>query len=108
MTVDPNLHSKLHARFQSVFGPAHNDLYETEQWSLVPTSGQGMINVLLNGTRQGPLVWVFDSQVAQNTARHFAVTEEVQIDELVADLVAQVNSADQPRPAMRHHSVFAD
>jgi signal transduction histidine kinase len=109
MAVDSVLHSKLHTRFQEVFGPAHHDLYDTEQWSLIPASGNGAINVLLNGTRQGPLVWVFDSQNLENNARHFAVTEEAQIDALINDLTSHVFSANvHPPPSKRQRGVFAD
>jgi signal transduction histidine kinase len=97
MSNDAALHSLLHSRFQEVFGPAHHDLYDTEQWSLVPLSGQGAINVLLNGTRMGPLVWVFDAHDKQSGARHFAVTEERHIDELIEQLQNKLMLADQSR-----------
>src|SRR5436190_18440826 len=108
MSVDTALHSLLHARFQEVFGPPHHDLYETEQWSLVPSSGQGAINVLLNGTPKGPLVWVFNSQDTQNVAKHFAVTHESQVDELIEQLKVHVIGADERPVPSRARRTFLD
>jgi len=96
MSVDHSLHTQLHMRFQEAFGPPHHDLYDTEQWSLTSAGEQGAIHVLLNGTRMGPLVWVFDPKSKQNAARHFAVTQEEQIDDLIEQLKGHVAGAPQP------------
>jgi hypothetical protein len=105
MNTDLSLHSLLHKRFQDVFGPAHHNMYDTDQWSLVPSTGLGTINVLLNGTRQGPLVWVFDSQDVQHCARHFAVTQEQHIDELIDQLrVKLVRERESPEDGRRGDS----
>jgi signal transduction histidine kinase len=84
------LHSLLHSRFQEVFGPPDHDLWDSEQWSLTDASGTGTVNVLLNGTRQGPLVWMFYSQDDRSVAEHFAVTREEQIDQLIEQLGQRV------------------
>lgn len=100
MSAGNTLHSLLHTRFQEVFGPPHHDLLETEQWSLEPSDGKGSINVLLNGTPAGPLVWVFNPQDPQNAAMHLAVTHADQIDDLIARLKRDIAGTSQPlKPA---------
>jgi signal transduction histidine kinase len=92
MADESVLFTKLHQRFREAFGPANHDLYDTEQWSLIPSTGHGAINVLLNGTRQGPLVWVFDSR-GTKSPQHFAVKQHDDIDALIKELTSQVTSA---------------
>src|SRR6185295_5734558 len=56
----------------------------------------------------GPLVWVFNGQDPENIARHFAVTHERQIDELIEQLKTHIVGADEPRVASRTQRAFLD
>ena len=91
--LQSSLHKYVDARFTEAFGKPHNTMGHDDHWRLESTSA-GFINVLLNGTREIPALWVFDArdvEVFKST-----ITQESQVDGLIIQIQERVKRAANP------------
>jgi hypothetical protein len=96
-----DLNQLAHARFREAFGESRT-VGEGEQWSLMPAYPGNRINIVLNGTRNGAALWIFDPHDPEG-AVSASITEARQINELIEQLHERVRRASQ-FPPQRHQS----
>ena len=107
MSSEPqSLQALLDARFREAFGEPQHSPNQDDQWSFRPTSAEGLrINVVMNGTRDGPAVWVFDPNDSQFGVGRTSITQADQIDGLIqhirdrVDRASHGRDASEPRPS---------
>ncbi|MCI0363803.1 MAG: hypothetical protein L0219_07970 [Phycisphaerales bacterium] len=103
-TNKESLHAFVHARFHEAFGVPHNVEGRGEQWTLKPAAmHSSAIHVVLNGTRKGPAVWVFDPHESQTGIVNTAIAQPRQIDELINLIQQRLNMANQNETRLHHH-----
>ena len=88
------LYSLVHARFREAFGPPQKMQGDGEQWTLKPDRKYAnTIHVLLNGTRDGPGVWIFDPHDPVNGVKNTPIKNPRQIGELITLIQSRLDMA---------------
>ena len=59
MSQSSSLHNYVDARFREAFGEPHTSMGKDDHWRLQGSPSQLPINVLLNGNREIPALWIF-------------------------------------------------
>jgi hypothetical protein len=92
MSDAPSLHNYVDERFREAFGEPHTSMGKDDHWRLQGSSSTLPINVLLNGTRDIPALWVFDSH---DEAGVFSasITREDQVHDLIKQIQERVKRA---------------
>jgi hypothetical protein len=94
MSASDSLYTLVHARFRHAFGPPKNAVGGGEQWTLQPNRKYAnTIHVLLNGTRDGPGVWVFDPHDRVNGVKNTPIREAREIGELISLIQSRLDAA---------------
>ena len=78
----PNLHDSLVARLQELYGGPENTVGKDSHWALRPYPDAMAINVLVNGSSEQAIVWVFDPYDDGVTQRG-AIQSEEAVDEIM-------------------------
>ena len=92
MAYVPSLDTLAHARFRECFGLPRNWQGGGEQWSLIPAPGVVGVHVMLNGTHDGPVVWVFDPH-DHSSVVNYVIRKHAEIDEVITELQERVKRA---------------
>ena len=90
-----SLQAILDTRFREAFGEPRHSPNQDDQWSFQPTIPTLRINVVMNGTRDGPAVWVFDPNDSEFGVGRTSITEADQIDGLIQHIRDRVERAKQ-------------
>ena len=93
MSQSPTLHQYVDARFHTTFGKPHTSMGKDDHWRLQASPLQWPIDVLLNGTRDIPVLWIFDASAAEVGVFSASITREDQVDELIQSIQARVRNA---------------
>jgi hypothetical protein len=93
-----SLHAFVHAQFREAFGTPLNVEGGGEQWTLTPNAAySSAIHVVLNGTRQGPGVWVFDPFDPKDGVENSLVKEPRDVSELINLIQLRLSMATRPK-----------
>ena len=94
MSEQHPLYTLVHARFREAFGPPQKTQHDGEQWTLRPNRQYAnSIHVLLNGTPDGPGVWVFDPHDRANGVQNTPIKTSRQISELITLIQSRLDAA---------------
>ena len=63
--LQPDLHLALRTRFREVFGKPHHTMGRDDHWRL-QSCNLLCLNVLVSGSREKPMVWLFEPQNRDN------------------------------------------
>ena len=93
------LDAAVHARFWAAFGEPHASLGGGEEWSIKPFEGVPHIHLLVNGTHDGPSVWVFDPSalVAADGVAQTLIKDVRQADTIIEHIQTRLTWARQQR-----------
>jgi hypothetical protein len=94
------LHAAAFERFTRAFGPPDRTEDKDIYWSLRPFSYVAAINVLVNGSGDTPLVWVFDPHDPSDGVSSTRIHNESELEELVRKIEHRVKTAGRP---LREH-----
>jgi hypothetical protein len=89
----PSLHAYVDARFREAFGDPHTSMGQDDHWRLQGSPSHLPINVLLNGTRDIPVLWVFDTQDENSGVFNASITQESQVYDLIEQIQKRVKRA---------------
>ena len=87
------LHTYVDAKFKTAFGKPHNTMGHDDHWRLQESPSQTPINVLLNGTRDVPVLWIFDAHDETDGVFNTAITHENQVHDLIVQIQTRVKRA---------------
>jgi hypothetical protein len=92
------LHPVVLREFTTAFGPPHRTLGKDMHWGLRPTPTLAAINILVNGSSDHPVLWLFDPHhhdpLNPNDGVHNEVVRtEADITRLVALITQRVAAA---------------
>ena len=90
------LHPALYEKFKLAFGEPDRTEGKDWHWSLRPFAYIAAINVLANGSREHPVVWVFNPHDPKDGVSSTRITEEPQIDTLIRKIEDIVRHAGRP------------
>ena len=90
-----DLHNLVVQKFQEAFGEPHRIAGDERQWSLRALAYISAVNVLVNGTPERPMVWVFDPHDPGNGIFNVAITTEAQIDQTIQMINTRVKQRGQ-------------
>jgi hypothetical protein len=91
-----SLHGYVDARFREAFGKPHTSMGQDDHWRLEGSASPLPIDVLLNGTRDIPALWVFDAHDGANGVFSASITQEDQVDDLIARIEERVHRRARP------------
>jgi|SoiMetStandDraft_5_1073268.scaffolds.fasta_scaffold196933_2 hypothetical protein len=91
-----SLHTYVGARFREAFGAPSTTMGRDDHWRLQGSPSQLPINVLLNGTRDIPALWVFDAHDLGDGVFSAAITNRDQVEDLIVEIQSRVQRADSP------------
>lgn len=95
MSQVSHLHQLVDARFRKVFGTPTNTHAKDDQWSLRSAPNKNVINVLVNGGVEEPVVWIFDSDDQVEGVFRTSITKEEQIDGIIIKIQERMKHAHQ-------------
>jgi hypothetical protein len=81
-----DLHRRILAAFTLAFGEPTRSMGKDMHWGLRTAPRLPHINVLVNGSSERPIVWVFDPHDHDDGVHHEAIMD----DESIARLTAQI------------------
>jgi hypothetical protein len=87
------LHESVRSRFVAAFGEPHRTLGRDWQWSMRPLSYVAAVNVLVNGGRDVPAVWIFDPHDPSDGVTSVSIDSEAEIGPLIAKIEHRVRHA---------------
>ena len=96
MSQSLSISQYVHDRFQEAFGPPHNTLGRDYHWKFQSSPDAPPINVLLNGTLDIPLLWVFDAHYHKDGASGSSITHRDQVDDIIKQIQDLVRRAGRP------------
>jgi hypothetical protein len=88
-----SLHTFVDARFREAFGQPHNTMGGDDHWRLLGSPSQMAINIVVNGTRDVPAVWVFDGHADGKGVFSASITNQDQVADLIVRIQDRVNYA---------------
>jgi len=98
MSASSPLRERVHEAFKKAFG-APDRVYGVDMhWSLRRFAYMAAVNVLVNGSSEEVVVWVFDPHDRNDGIQHQAVTTDAEIAPLVAMISDRVRLAWQAQP----------
>jgi hypothetical protein len=87
------LHPAVYEQFRVAFGAPHKVVGKNHQWSLRRLSYIAAVNVLVNGSTEHPVVWVFDPHSAGDGVSETPILREQDIAPLILIILEKVRSA---------------
>ena len=87
------LHPAVYEKFREAFGAPDKIVGKNHQWSLRRLSYLAAVNVLVNGSTEHPVVWVFDPHTAGNGVSETPILRVEDIAPLIVSIVDRVRSA---------------
>ena len=96
MSQSSSLHNYVDAQFRDAFGKPHTSMGRDDHWRLQGSPSQLPINVLLNGTREIPVLWIFDAFDRENGVFSASITREDQVGDLIVKIQERVKRAGRP------------
>ena len=87
-----SLHQFVDDKFLKAFGKPHTSMGKDDHWRLQASPAHLPINVLLNGTREIPALWVFDAHDEKGVF-NTSITHENQVDDLIVQIQTRVRRA---------------
>jgi hypothetical protein len=93
-SVDPEeLRRLIHAAFTRAFGLPNRSMGKDMQWGLRPGPRLPAINVLVNGSSECPIIWIFDPHDHTDGVHHEGIYEEAAVPRIVELIQAKVKQA---------------
>jgi len=83
----------VHARFKAAFGSPNNTLGKDDHWKFQSSPDVQPIHLLLNGTLEDAVVWIFDSHDQADGVYATTITREQQVDPLIKQIQDRVQRA---------------
>ena len=80
------LHDAAVSQFSAAFGEPQRVFEKDAHWPLRAASGGGTINVLLNGSPDFPVIWVFDPHDSAVAAGPVQLMTEADIEPMIASI----------------------
>ena len=96
MSESTSLHTYVNARFREAFGPPNHSMGKDDHWRIEGSSTALAINILLNGTRDTPALWVFDPHDPNEEVYRSSISQEGQVDAIIKQIQERVKRAAQP------------
>ena len=90
MSQSSSVHDYVDARFRDAFGEPYVSRASDDHWHFARSSSQLPINVLLNGMREFPVPWIFDSNDAVHGVFRTALTDKQQVDNVIEQIRERV------------------
>jgi len=94
MSQSSSVHDYVDTRFSEAFGEPHVSRASDDHWHFVRSASQLPINVLLNGTREFPVLWIFDANDAVHGVFRTSLTDNQQVDDVIVQIQERVRRAD--------------
>ena len=91
MSQPNSLHTSVDARFREAFGNPHKSMGKDDHWRLQPSPAKPPINLLLNGTRDIPALWIFDAHDGGDGVFCTSITNEGQIEDIILQIQQRLN-----------------
>ena len=83
----------VQTRFAEAFGPPHNILGRDSHWKFQAAPAALAINILLNGTRDVPALWLFDAHQLADGVYSASITDRDQVDGIIKLIRARIQDA---------------
>src|SRR5690349_1836439 len=100
MSHTVSLHTYVHTRFRESFGKPYTTMGKDDHWRLQGSTSESAINLLLNGTRDIPALWIFDAGDGGDGVFSTSITREDQVDGIIKQIQARMQRADGEQPAL--------
>lgn len=91
------LRARILDEFTKAFGPRTTREGNDAHWSLRAFQYVAAVNILVNGSSNHPVVWIFDPHDALDGIHSESMEHESQIAPLIAMIVEKVQAAGRPR-----------
>jgi hypothetical protein len=78
-----SIHTHIDARFRAAFGQPHASVGNDKHWQLQGAFSGLPINLLLNGTSEVPVLWIFDTDDGHDGVYCTRITSANQIDAVI-------------------------
>ena len=88
-------HCIVHELLSEALGPPATVLGRDDHWSVSPYPKGPPINVLLNGSRDVPVVWVFDPHDYDDGVIYEFVQNEADVQRIVESILLRVKRAQE-------------
>ena len=106
MTQISALHAYIHARFREAFGEPTRILGNDGHWGLRPFADAASIDVLVNGSDEFPIVWIFDTHNVSDGVLKTRVVSQDQVADIISELRTRLQKA--MFPVRTHHARSPD
>ena len=90
------LHKSILDRFRAALGEPHRTAGADHQWSLRQLSYLAPITVLINGSSDPTIVWVFDPHDQKDGVTHTTIQQESEIAPILSAIESRVRRASRP------------
>jgi hypothetical protein len=87
------LHQAIKQKFAAAFGPPHNTLGKDSHWSLRSLRYIAAVNVLVNGSPELPVVWIFDPHDPRDGVSHIQIKSDTDIEAIIRAIEDRVKNA---------------
>jgi len=87
------LHVAINEKFRRAIGEPHRAVGKDRQWSLRTLAYIAAINVLVNGSVEHPVVWIFDPHDPEDGVCHTKIVHESDADDIIKRIEARVRNA---------------
>jgi hypothetical protein len=91
------LHPVVYDKFGRAFGEPSRTVGKDRHWSLPPRC-RVPVNVLVNGTSEHPVVWVFDPHDPEDGVQSYTVGSASQVDGIIKAITARAEIAGRSSP----------
>ncbi|HVZ94737.1 MAG TPA: hypothetical protein VG797_09525 [Phycisphaerales bacterium] len=92
------LHPIVYEKFRLAFGDPHRAEGKDRHWGLRALNYIAAINVLVNGSSEHPVVWVFDPHDPKDGVSSCRIRSEAEIDPLIKRIEERVRSVGRSSP----------
>jgi hypothetical protein len=93
MSQPNSLSSFVGERFRAAFGNPHKTMGKDDHWRLQSSPAKPPVNLLLNGTRDAPALWIFDAEDGGDGVFCTSITHQDQIAGIIVQIQQRVNRA---------------
>ncbi len=87
------LHPIVHEKFRRAFGAPKRTEGKDHHWSLRSKANIAGINVLVNGSADEPVVWVFDPHDGDDGVLHQRIRDESDVDAMIKKIEDRLKNA---------------
>jgi hypothetical protein len=85
-----SMHATIQRRLAMAFGTPHQSFGKDSLWGLRSASRIPAVNVLVNGSEDIPVIWVFDPHDHQDGVSHYSIRSEADLDPIIAKIEHRV------------------